>query len=60
MPFARTDMKKQAPTHSGHSKGSKRPAKRASLGESLAFIARFATEGTKVGALSPVHDPSPR
>ena len=53
MPFARTDMKKQAPTHSGHSKGSKRPAKRASLGESLAFIARFATEGTKVGALFP-------
>jgi phosphatidylethanolamine/phosphatidyl-N-methylethanolamine N-methyltransferase len=53
MPFARTDMKKQVPTHSGHSKGSKRPAKRASLGESLAFIARFATEGTKVGALFP-------
>ena len=48
-----TIMKKQASTHSGPAKGTKRPAKRASLAESLAFIARFATEGTKVGALFP-------
>jgi phospholipid N-methyltransferase len=39
----------QTPGRSGDSK----KAKRTSLGESLAFIARFATEGTKVGALFP-------
>jgi phospholipid N-methyltransferase len=46
-------MKKQASAHSSNAKETKRPAKRASLVESLAFIARFATEGTKVGALFP-------